>query len=200
MKWLLHLMTDSPMGSACYTKAHWIHLMVLYFYFISYICQEIKLTERVRWACISHTDMFVLLFKLWCVKLKESVSAFPLNGIFSWVLSSLFYSGNINSMCWKNKMKGDVCVCMCACVCVSESITSGSLSIFFYFSGISHQLLKNNLMPWCNATPAGADWQTGFLLDILDAVCEAFIKLRYKNFIQEFICSNFSKRFGLGWS
>lgn len=127
--------------------------------------------------------------------------SFPLNGIFSWVLSSLFYSGNINSMCWKNKMKGDVCVCMCACVSVSESITSGSLSFFFfYFSGISHQSLKNNLMPWCNATPAGADWQTGFLLDILDAVCEVFIKLRYKNFIQEFICSNFSKRFWLGWS
>lgn len=71
---------------------------------------------------------------------------------------------------------------------------------FFNFSGISHQSLKNNLMPWWMpnyATPAGADQQTGFLLDILDAVCDVFFfnQIKKINFIQELICLNFSKRF-----
>lgn len=44
--------------------------------------------------------------------------------------------------------------------------------------------------------PAGADWQTGFLLDIL----EVLLKLRCINFIQEWICSIFSKALYLeGW-
>lgn len=106
------------------------------FYGISYhpfICQNIKRDKSIFPTLICFC--FCLTSTMWSLR-KAGVS-FPLNGIFSWVLSSLFYSGNINSMFWRNKMKENEYVC--------ESITSGSLSSFFLRNQPS--AVENNLMP-----------------------------------------------------
>lgn len=69
------------MGRTHYTKPRKAHLLNLMdsFYGVSYhpfICQQIKLGGGMRRVYISHTDMFVFLFKKLRVKLKESVSVF----------------------------------------------------------------------------------------------------------------------------